>query len=59
MIAFLMIAIGVFELFTGGVIDGIWIAFLGWFLLSAGSSEEAGTTVRAALKSVPVSAAMT
>ncbi len=57
--AYLMIGIGVLELFTGGVIDGIWIAFLGWFLLSAGSSEEAGSTIKASLKSVPVSAAMT
>ena len=57
--AFLMIGIGLLELFTGAVIGGIWIAFIGWFLLSAGSSEEAGTTIKALLKSVPVSAAMT
>jgi Zn-dependent protease len=57
--AYLMIAIGVLELFSGAVVDGIWIAFIGWFLLSAGSSEEVGTTIKALLKSVPVSAAMT
>lgn len=57
--AYLMIAFGVFELFTGSVINGIWIAFVGWFLLSAGSSEEVGTVVRDLLRSVPVSAAMT
>jgi Zn-dependent protease/CBS domain-containing protein len=57
--AFLMIAIGLLELFTGAIISGIWIAFIGWFLLSAGSSEEAGTTIKALLKSVPVSAVMT
>ncbi len=56
--AYLMIGIGVLELFTGGVIDGIWLAFLGWFLLSAGSSEEAGTRIKASLRAVPVSAAM-
>src|SRR5579864_300418 len=56
--AFLMIAGGVLELFTGQVASGIWIAFIGWFLLSAGTSEEAGATVRAMLRSVPVSAAM-
>jgi CBS-domain-containing membrane protein len=56
--AYLMIAFGVFELFTGAVLNGIWIAFVGWFLLSAGSSEEAGTAVRGILRSVPVSAAM-
>jgi len=57
--AFLMIGIGLLELFTGAVIGGIWIAFIGWFLLSAGSSEEAGKTIKALFKSVPVSAAMT
>jgi Zn-dependent proteases len=57
--AFMLIAVGVLELFSGGVVDGIWIAFIGWFLLSAGSSEEEGTTIKALLKSVPVSAAMT
>jgi Zn-dependent protease/CBS domain-containing protein len=57
--AFLMIAVGAFELFSGAVVDGIWIAFIGWFLLSAGSSEEEGTTIKALLKTVPVSAAMT
>jgi CBS-domain-containing membrane protein len=56
--AYLMIAIGVLELFTGGVVDGVWLAFLGWFLLSAGQSEEAGTVIKASLRSVPVSAAM-
>lgn len=58
-LAYLMIAIGLFELFTGTVLSGIWIAFIGWFLLSAGSAEEAGVTMKALLRSVPVSAAMT
>src|SRR4029077_12060880 len=56
--AYLMIAFGVFELFTGAVLNGIWIAFIGWFLLSAGSSEDTGAAVRGVLRSVPVSAAM-
>ncbi len=57
--AYLMIAFGALLLFTGSVLNGVWIAFVGWFLLSAGSSEEVGTTVRGLLSSVPVSAAMT
>jgi Zn-dependent protease/CBS domain-containing protein len=56
--AYLMIAFGVFLLFTGTIVNGIWIAFIGWFLLSAGSSEEMGSTVRTFLRKVPVSAAM-
>jgi Zn-dependent protease len=57
--AYLMIAFGFFELFSGAVLNGIWIAFIGWFLLSAASAEEAGVTTKALLKAVPVSAAMT
>jgi Zn-dependent protease len=56
--AFLMIAAGALELFLGDVISGVWIAFLGWFLLSAASAEETGTNVRTLLRTVPVSAAM-
>ena len=57
--AYLMIAAGVLALFLGSVISGIWLAFLGWFLLSAAAAEETGTAVRTLLRSVPVSAAMT
>jgi Zn-dependent protease/CBS domain-containing protein len=57
--AFLMIAAGVLALFLGEVASGIWIAFLGWFLLSAAASEETGTNIRTLLRTVPVSAAMT
>ncbi len=56
--AYLMIAGGVVEVFLGQAPNGIWIAILGWCLLSAGASEEAGSTVRTLLRSVPVSAAM-
>lgn len=58
-LAYLMIAFGLFLLLSGAVLDGVWIAFIGWFLLSAGSAEESGVTMKALLKSVPVSAAMT
>lgn len=57
--AYLMIAGGLLELFFGALANGIWIVFLGWFLLSAASAEEAGTTMQTLLRSVPVSAAMT
>jgi Zn-dependent protease/predicted transcriptional regulator len=56
--AYLMIAAGVPLALLGQVFSGIWLAFIGWFLLSAGAQEEAGSTVRTNLRSVPVSAAM-
>ena len=58
-LAYLMIAFGLFLLLSGAVLNGVWIAFIGWFLLSAASAEESGVTMKALLKSVPVSAAMT
>ena len=56
--AYLMIAAGVLGVFIGQPVSGIWIAFVGWFLLSAGAAEEAGSAIRTALRSFPVSAAM-
>ncbi|HTR82003.1 MAG TPA: site-2 protease family protein [Bacteroidota bacterium] len=38
-IAFLFIFIGFWQMFTGNVGDGLWIAFIGWFLESAASSQ--------------------
>jgi Zn-dependent protease/CBS domain-containing protein len=34
-IAFLFILLGVWELFQGNWIDGLWVAFIGWFLENA------------------------
>jgi CBS domain-containing protein len=57
--AFLMIGVGALELFRGDAFNGIWIAFIGWFLLSAAGAEDTSTVTRALLESVPVSVAMT
>jgi Zn-dependent protease/CBS domain-containing protein len=56
--AYLMIAGGVALFFFGQGVSGIWLAFIGWFLLSAGSQEEAGSAIRTLLRNIPVSAAM-
>jgi len=39
LIAFLFILVGVWQLFTGNFVNGLWIAFIGWFLESAASSQ--------------------
>lgn len=36
---FLFIMIGVFQVFQDNFVDGIWIAFIGWFLESAAASQ--------------------
>ena len=36
---FFFIMIGVFQIFQGNFFDGMWIAFIGWFLESAANSQ--------------------
>lgn len=38
-VAFLFIGFGVYQALTGNIIDGLWIAFIGWFLLNAAGSQ--------------------
>jgi Zn-dependent protease/CBS domain-containing protein len=56
--SFLFIGFGVLEFFTGQVFNGLWLAFIGWFLLSAAGAEEASTASRGLLEAIQVSAAM-
>lgn len=37
--AWLMIALGITETLVGGVTSGLWLTFIGWFLLQAGTAE--------------------
>jgi Zn-dependent protease len=46
--AFLMIGGGVFLLIFAGAFSGAWLAFVGWFLLSAAAAEEQAITARVA-----------
>ena len=52
--AFLMIAGGVFLFMAEGAFSGAWLAFLGWFLLAAASSEARYLAVREALSGLDV-----
>lgn len=38
-IAFLFILFGVWQIFTGNLFNGLWIAFIGWFLESAANAQ--------------------
>lgn len=38
-IAFIFIALGVWQIFSGKVANGLWIAFIGWFLESAAMAQ--------------------
>lgn len=47
--AYVMIVWGLWEVLTGHFVVGIWLAFIGWFLLSAAQETYVQTTLRAAL----------
>jgi Zn-dependent protease/CBS domain-containing protein len=58
--AYLLIAYGLATfIFAGSLIGGVWSVFLGWFLLSAARSEEAGGLIRQALAGISVAQVMT
>ena len=58
-VALLFIAWGVFRFFGGEGIGGLWIAFIGWFLLQAAGATYTTVKLTADLKSVRVSDVMT
>ncbi|MBV8602711.1 MAG: site-2 protease family protein [Candidatus Eremiobacteraeota bacterium] len=47
--AWLMIALGITETLVGGVTGGLWLTFIGWFLLQAGAAEGMQAEVKRAL----------
>jgi Zn-dependent protease/CBS domain-containing protein len=58
--AYLLIGYGLATfIFAGSLIGGVWSVFLGWFLLSAARSEEAGGLIRQALAGMTVAQVMT
>ncbi len=57
-IAYLMILWGVWMFFSGAVLSGIWIGFIGWFLLSSAQSTNSQVMLETSLKGVTVDAVM-
>ena len=58
-IAFGMIIYGVMQFFAGAGINGLWIAFIGWFLLSASRESYAQMVVTEGLRGLRVADVMT
>jgi Zn-dependent protease/CBS domain-containing protein len=56
--AALLIALGLIVLFFQDVLQGVWLAFIGWFLLSAAGAEESQVVTRELLGPVRVAEAM-
>lgn len=57
--AFVLIGLGVLEFAVGASLSGLWLIFLGWFLLSAPTAELSRSFVTSHLAGIPVRAAMT
>ncbi len=57
-IAYLFILWGIWQLFTGNVLNGIWIGFIGWFLLSAAQSANSQATLASVFRGVTVGEVM-
>ncbi len=53
--AWLLIAIGVIELFGPSPINGVWLGLIGWFLYQAAAGSYQQVLVRQALRGEPVS----
>ena len=49
LIAYVMIVLGAIITLNGRLIDGIWLAFIGWFLLTAAQESVAQVAIRGAL----------
>jgi Zn-dependent protease/predicted transcriptional regulator len=53
-IAYLFILLGIWIFFVGDLLDGIWLGFIGWFLLSAAQSANAEGMLTSVLRGVTV-----
>jgi Zn-dependent protease/predicted transcriptional regulator len=57
-VAFLFILDGIWQFFSGAGFGGLWIAFIGWFLMDAAKASYAEVEITAALRGVRVSEVM-
>lgn len=57
-VAYLFILWGIWQFFSGNVLGGIWIGFIGWFLLSAAQSANSQVMLQSMLRGVTVGEVM-
>jgi Zn-dependent protease len=57
-LAIVLIALGLAEFLTRSVLSGVWLAFIGWFLLTVAQKEEAGVLNQQSLAGVCVADVM-
>ena len=57
-IAYLFIFWGIWQFFTGNILNGIWIGFIGWFLLSAAQATNSQVMLQSVFRGVKVGQVM-
>jgi len=57
-VAFLFILDGIWQFFSGAGFGGLWIAFIGWFLMDAAKASYADVEITTALRGIRVSEVM-
>ncbi|MFB6368507.1 MAG: CBS domain-containing protein, partial [Gemmatimonadota bacterium] len=57
-VGYLLIGLGLFELFMGQLVGGLWSAFIGWFLSNAADASWRQFLARQTLSRIPVSRVM-
>ena len=58
-VAFVLIALGLAEFVAGGLVGGVWLAFIGWFIFAASREEEARISTQQLFAGMRVADAMT
>ena len=58
-VAIILITLGLAEFLVGGLIGGVWLAFIGWFIFAAAREEEMQLTTRQIFAGIRVAEAMT
>jgi Zn-dependent protease/CBS domain-containing protein len=57
-IGYLFILLGIWLFFTSNILDGIWLGFIGWFMLSAAQSANSQGALESVLRGVTVGEVM-
>ncbi len=58
-VALILIMLGLAEFVAGGLVGGVWLAFIGWFIFAAAREEETRISTRQLFAGVRVADAMT
>lgn len=58
LIAYLFIFLGIWLFFTGNILNGIWLGFIGWFLLNAAQTANSQATLQSMFRGVTVDQVM-